>query len=261
MVLPSRSESLDPYFRVEILHSYHNPQIAVWHALKQDYGNAAVKELVTPDERACGEIAVNRLLRGNRGHYGPLEHPQITFNCIGFPHSVMQQARTHRVAVSFDVQSTRYTGEQVSSYTKYHRDCGYESKEPMKALLNQVFYFKPVGEYKDRQGNAYTYSETMRNRDMGITHMLALHYAYSVEELGFSPEHARLILPYCIRQHFVVSFNLRSLLHFCDLRLKQDAELEIRQLASMLFDRCKEWAPEISQWYADNRMDKAKLSP
>jgi len=31
------------------------------------------------------------------------------------PHSVMQQARTHRVGVSFDVQSMRYTGDGLSA--------------------------------------------------------------------------------------------------------------------------------------------------
>ncbi len=58
-----------------------------------------------PDEEKCGEVIVRSLLAGNRGHYGPLEHPQIILNCGWFPHSTMQQIRTHRVGISFDVQS------------------------------------------------------------------------------------------------------------------------------------------------------------
>ncbi|XDE62527.1 FAD-dependent thymidylate synthase [Arthrospira platensis BEA 1257B] len=61
-------------------------------------------EAIASSELEAGEIIVKRLLAGERGHYGPLEHPSITFNCGYFPHSVMQQARTHRVGISFDVQ-------------------------------------------------------------------------------------------------------------------------------------------------------------
>ena len=50
-----------------------------------------------PDEQRAGEI-IKRLLAGERGHFGPLEHAQIVLNVGWFPHSVMQQARTHRVA-------------------------------------------------------------------------------------------------------------------------------------------------------------------
>jgi thymidylate synthase ThyX len=37
-------------------------------------------------------------------------------------------------------------------------------------------------------------------------------------------DHARGILPFDYRQHFVVSFSLRAFLHFLDLRAKLDAE-------------------------------------
>ena len=36
--------------------------------------------LVNMSEKACGEAAVKRLLAGNRGHFGCLEHPQIVLN-------------------------------------------------------------------------------------------------------------------------------------------------------------------------------------
>lgn len=57
-----------------------------------------------PDEKKAGELVVKHLLAGGRGHYGPIEHPQIVFNVGYFPHSLMQQIRTHRVGISFDVQ-------------------------------------------------------------------------------------------------------------------------------------------------------------
>ena len=55
-------------------------------------------------KKQAGELVIRNLLKGGRGHFGPLEHPQIVLNCGFFPHSTMQQIRTHRVGLSFDVQ-------------------------------------------------------------------------------------------------------------------------------------------------------------
>ena len=93
-------------FRVELIAATPNPQQCIYAAMHQDYseGFVAADRAEWPDETRAGEICVKRLLSGERGHYGPLEHAQIVLNVGWFPHSVMQQARTHRVGVSFDVQ-------------------------------------------------------------------------------------------------------------------------------------------------------------
>ncbi|MGL5508757.1 MAG: FAD-dependent thymidylate synthase, partial [Microcoleaceae cyanobacterium] len=93
-------------FRVEVIAQTPNPQQVIYAALHQDYNENFVfaDKANWPSEEKCGEIAVKRLLVGDRGHYGSLEHPSIVFNCGFFPHGVMQQARTHRVGISFDVQ-------------------------------------------------------------------------------------------------------------------------------------------------------------
>ena len=100
---------MDSLFRVDVVTATPNPQTACWVGMHQDYseGFVSADRDGWPTERQAGEIAVRRLLAGERGHYGPLEHAQIVFNVGYFPHSVMQQARTHRVGVSFDVQSMR----------------------------------------------------------------------------------------------------------------------------------------------------------
>lgn len=250
--------SHDPTFRLTRLHAYTLPQTAVWQGLHQDYSATPVDLSNPPPESECGNIAVKALLKGNKGHFGPLEHPQITYNVVNFPHSVMQQARTHRVGVSFDVQSTRYTGQQVVDFINSKPDY---SQSIDSDRFNRVFYLRPVGFYTDRNGAKYEYTQDMRNQDIISVIELALRYRKRIVEDGLSHEHARLLLPYATRQHFVVSFNLRSLFHFCDLRCKLDAEWEIRTMAGMLFDDCEKWAPEISDWYFNNRLGKARLSP
>ncbi|HEY9851116.1 MAG TPA: FAD-dependent thymidylate synthase [Leptolyngbyaceae cyanobacterium] len=237
-------------FRVEVIAKTPNPQQVVYAALHQDYTEAFVFDEINewPTESKCGEIIVKRLLAGERGHYGPLEHPQIVFNCGYFPHSVMQQARTHRVGVSFDVQSFRYTGNQFIDVAEGKKD------------IEEVFYLRPVGYYTDREGKKYHYSLEQRQEDLKWCIEAAKRYKADVDA-GMSEEHARGKLPFDYRQHFVVSFNLRSFLHFCDLRNKKNAQLEIQKLCELMWPHFKDWVPAIAEWYEANRLGKARLAP
>ena len=106
----------------------------------------------------------------------------------------------------------------------------------------------------------YTYTASQRNRDLG----LCLDAAQRYEELiilGYAEEHARGILPFDYRQHFVVSFSLRAFLHFMDLRAKLDAQEEIRVLCDLMWPHMQAWAPEIAAWYEKSRLHKARLAP
>ena len=237
-------------FRVDLIAATPNPQQCVYAAMHQDYseGFVAGDRANWPDEQRAGEICVKRLLSGERGHYGPMEHAQIVLNVGWFPHSVMQQARTHRVGVSFDVQSMRYTGERICRAADGALD------------LEEVFYLRPVGEYSDRQGKKYAYTEALRQQDLDLCRSAAERYR-DLLKAGFSEEHARGILPFDYRQHFVVSFSLRAFLHFMDLRAKLDAQLEIRQLCDLMWPHMVEWAPEFAAWYEKSRLHRARLAP
>jgi thymidylate synthase (FAD) len=242
--------AMDPLFRVETIAATPNPQQCVYAGMHQDYDEGFVMDSreTWPDETKAGEICVKRLLAGERGHYGPLEHAQIVLNVGWFPHSVMQQARTHRVGVSFDVQSMRYTGDRICRAARG------------ELHLEDVFYLRPVGYYSDRKGKKYHYSEHQRNKDLCLCRRAALRY----EELilsGFAEEHARGILPFDYRQHFVVSFSLRAFLHFLDLRAKLDAQKEIRDLCELMWPHFQQWAPEFAEWYEKTRLHKARLAP
>ncbi len=243
-------ENLDPLFRVGVVSRTNDPQTTTWAAMHQDYSEGFVldQESSWPSEEDCGLIAVKHLLKGGRGHYGPLEHAQIVFNVGWFPHSVMQQARTHRVGISFDVQSFRYTGKRVIDALEGRTD------------FEEVFYLRPLGDYTDRLGKKYAYTKEQRALDLKHCQASAKRYSELLNQ-GYAEEHARSILPFDTRQHFVVSFTLRSFLHFMDLRSKRDAQLEIRQLCDLMWPLFFEWTPQIALWYEDNRLNKARLSP
>ena len=237
-------------FRIDLIAATPNPQQCIYAAMHQDYseGYVAADRAEWPDETRAGEVCVKRLLAGERGHYGPLEHAQIVLNVGWFPHSVMQQARTHRVGVSFDVQSMRYTGERICRAATGAID------------LEEVFYLRPVGTYSDRQGKKYDYSATERAKDLEHCRQAAVRYAQMLQA-GFAEEHARGILPFDYRQHFVVSFTLRAFLHFMDLRAKLDAQEEIRRMCDLMWPHMVAWAPEIAAWYEKTRLHKARLAP
>ena len=245
---PFAAMTIDPLFQVGVITATPNVQQAVWAGMHQDYAENFILDEPFPSETAAGEIAVKRLLAGDRGHYGPLEHGQIVFAVGYFPHSVMQQARTHRVSVSFDVQSLRYTGVRVCAAARGELD------------IEQVFYLRPVGEYRDREGKRYSYTERQRLDDLAECILAARAYADRLEA-GFAEEHARGMIPFDVRQHFVVSFSLRALLHFLDLRAKADAQQEIRQLCELMLPHLRSWAPEIAAWYETHRLGKARLAP
>lgn len=117
-----------------------------------------------------------------------------------------------------------------------------------------------MGSYTDRQGKKYQYTENIRYQHILKAVDAALDYADNIKQ-GLSEEHARGLIPFDFRQHFVVSFNLRSLLHFLDLRAKKDAQLEIQQLCELMWPHLEDWCPEIAEWYNKNRYGKARLSP
>lgn len=238
------------YFRIELISVTPNPQQVIWAAMHQDYSETFVIDSREnwPDEQRSGELIVKHLLAGDRGHYGPLEHPQITVNAGYFPHSMMQQLRTHRIGISFDVQSGRYSGQRIIDAAEGRRN------------IEEVFYLRPVGVYTDRQGKHYEYSPEQREEDFWWCKDAAKRYKKHIEE-GMSEEHARGVIPFDIRQHFIVSCNVRSLMHLLDLRWKKDAQLEAQRFCELLWVHFEQWTPAIAKWYLDSRAKKAKLAP
>ncbi len=149
---------------------------------------------------------------------------------------------------SFDVQSFRYTGSRIIDVVDEKKD------------IENVFYLRPVGHYTNRQGKRYFYSESQRQKDLAWCLEACKLYQQRINE-GLSEEHARSLIPFDARQHFVMSCNSRSLMHLLDLRWKKDAQLEAQKFCELLYLRFEEWMPHVAHWYEENRAKKARLSP
>lgn len=240
------NQIIDSFFRVNVLASTPNPQTVIYLAMKQCHADSFISDLTKiPSEEGCGDLIVKHLLPPS--HFGVFEHPQITFNVGFFPHSVLQQARTHRVGISFDVQSFRWVYKLFIEVAEGNRS------------IESTVYLRPPGRYIN-QHSKLDYTEQMYQRDLQEAVECCKRYQQRIEE-GQSPEQARALLPFEYRQHFVVSFNVRSLMHFLDLRSKKDAQLEIQQLCELILPHFQEWCPQVADWYIQNRLGKARLAP
>ena len=233
-------------------------QQRAWAAMHQDYSSRYVWEEIQegklPTDEKCGELLEKHLLKGGRGHFGPLEQLGITVACGYMPHSLMQQLRTHRISVTFDCQSFRYTSKGLLKVVELNMTPNLEP-------IEKVVYLRPVGSYSDRQGHKYDYTQEDRYNDLVESERQIQRYKNKIVA-GFSEEHARGQLPFDVRQHFVLSFNnLRSLWHMLDMRSKADAQLEAQWFCDLLWAAVKDEAPQVNGWYEENRMKKAKVAP
>lgn len=233
-------------FRCEVVGPTDDmPQQRIYLALHNDYSEDFQPRTDLPEDQ-CGRIAVHRLLEGGRGHYGPLEHVHLSL-LLQVDHDTMVQLRTHRIS-SFDVQSNRYTGERFIDVCRGKR------------RIEDVFHFRPPGAYHDRQGQSYAWGEEDNNR-LAALYRNACHDYRELRERGVAEEHARQVLPGAFLQNVFVTMNARSWLHVLDVRLKADAQYEIRWAMELLAQHIRRWIPEIAQWWDTNRKGKARLAP
>ena len=232
-------------FELVTINYTPEPEATAWYAMHQCYseGDCEIDKLPVN----YGDSVVKNLLEGHKGHYSPLEHNAITFNAVGFPHSLMQQLTRHRVAVSFSVQSMRYSGNRICEVAKGNQN------------IEDVIYIRPVGKYASRSG-MFNYTQEIRDIDVK-TALENCQLYYEKIGLGMPYEQARGQLFFDFRQNFVVSFNARSLMHVLDLRSKKDAQLEIQILSVMLFEVFESWMPNVAKWYSETRKGKARLAP
>lgn len=237
---------MQPPFRAERVAATECPQQLIYIALHNDYSEDFVASTTLPEDR-CGEIAVERLLKGHRGHWGVGEHPQLTL-ALRADHNTIMQLRTHRAGISFDVQSMRYSGKRI------------EKVAAGEIPIEEVFYVRPPGKYRDRQGDPYEWTEDDVEESLAIALSSAIDYA-RLRERGVSEEHARGVLITNYFQNAIVSANLRAWLHLLDVRLKADAQDEIRWLMDLVAGQVQRWVPEIYAWYSEHRRGKALLAP
>ena len=250
----------DSHFRVEVISRTPDPQRSIYAAMHQDYSHKFVYDDLDVfhgwkdpyrvgeylDEKEAGLRVIRNCLKFK--HFGPLEHPQIILNIGGFPHSTMQQYRTHRTGVSFDCQSFRYTSKMILNAVD----------DPI--TIQRVFYIRPVGYYTNGKGKKCEYTHEMRKADLGFCYLAAVRYK-ELYEAGLPEEHCRSIIPFDIRQNWVMSMNLRAAFHIIEMRSTADVQPESQVLAGMILEKIRDWCPEVTEYFIEKRIGKNLSAP
>ena len=148
---------------------------------------------------SSNEDLVRKIVK--KGHHSVLEHIQATFS-VTCDRAVSHEWVRHRIGVAYSQESQRYV-----------------------SYKNDLDVIKPYWwDYAHEQ-----------MRDAFIASCSNAHMYYGIlRSEGLPPEAARGVLPNATATRIVVSMNLRSIIHFIELRGSEKAHPDIRFLAKEL---------------------------
>lgn len=176
---------------------------------------AARVSTVGANEGEGGEKLIAYLIR--EGHWSPLMHTALTV-LVEVPISTARQIFKHTVGVVFNETSARYREvEPVFHLPARERPLTQTGK---------------VGAYVFEQGTDQQYEAAINARKLVSAQAWSLYQTQLA--LGIAREVARDVLPVSIYTQFYMTLNLRSALHFLDLRQHSSAQYEIREVADRL---------------------------
>ncbi|MDY6819590.1 MAG: FAD-dependent thymidylate synthase [Halobacteriales archaeon] len=238
--------------QVEVLESTARPEELACRAARGDYSAdwvgkendfATVMDSVEGDTlEEKKETLIDHLMRS--GHWGPFEHPTATFAVRGVSRTCMAQLTRHRHA-SFDVMSLRYVD--------------LSGDDP----LDERFAYPPsfeADETVSREGVEEIEMTPDERVELAEEVYAACMDAYErLVDAGVPKEDARMLLPLGTKVNLTFSMNARSIMHLLDMRLKADAQWEIRELSRRVLEECKEWMPYTFERYEEQH--PFKLAP
>ncbi|WP_135302903.1 FAD-dependent thymidylate synthase [Haloarcula amylovorans] len=244
---------------VTLLEATDDPEDLVCKAARNDYSDefvggqslSATMETVDGDSlEAKKETLIGHLLE--HGHFGPFEHPQITFAVEGISRSCMAQITRHR-HVSFDVQSMRYVS--------------FDEVDPDDVRAGEMVVVPPSATDPDwvgrnQQADADEADIEKREEIFRNTVADAVESYQELLDLGMPPEDARFVLPIGTKVNMVMSMNVRMLMHVADMRAAADAQWEIRNMTEDLLDIAADWCPITFDHYErEMKNRKNRLAP
>ncbi|MBX0294203.1 FAD-dependent thymidylate synthase [Haloarcula nitratireducens] len=244
---------------VTLLEATDDPEDLVCKAARNDYSDEfvggqsleATMETVEGDSlEAKKETLIGHLLE--HGHFGPFEHPQITFAVEGVSRSCMAQITRHR-HVSFDVQSMRYVS--------------FDEVDPDDVREGEMVVVPPSATDPDwvgrnQKADADEADVEKREEIFRNTVADAVESYQELLDLGMPPEDARFVLPIGTKVNMVMSMNVRMLMHVADMRAAADAQWEIRNMTEDLLDIAADWCPITFDHYErEMKNRKNRLAP
>jgi thymidylate synthase (FAD) len=194
--------------KVTLIAHTPEPEKVIASAAKLCYSSSDIESLMDGLTTEKVEVFIKELT--DLGHQSPLEHCSFTFGIEDVSRSLTHQLVRHRIA-SYSQKSQRYVTEDQFEYI-------------IPDSINKNEFLK------------IRYKELMKR----------IQEFYDVAVSNDIPkEDARFVLPNACETKIIVTMNIRALLHFFEERCCNRAQWEIRQMANMMLDICKEVAPNL----------------
>ncbi|MFZ4795975.1 MAG: FAD-dependent thymidylate synthase [Bacteroidia bacterium] len=176
-------------------------------------------------------------------HMSPFEMPELIIE-VQAPIFVFREWHRHRTQ-SFNEFSARYSKMSGLHYVPEKSRIAKQSKSNAQAssdeLFNEEYSQLVIDELKHEQ--ELIYSEYSKMIDSGI-----------------AKEVARINTPVSRYSKMRAKSNLRNWLHFLDLRMRNNAQLEIRQYANAVSEIIKDLFPRVYAEFEEHTLHAIKFS-
>lgn len=169
------------------------------------------EELEYSDEKLIQYLA-------EHGHWSPFSHCFIQFK-IDAPIFVARQLMKHTVGLGWNEVSRRYVDDNPKFYTPYE-------------------WRRRAADKKQGSMAEAVSSQDIANRIKNESDRIALNCYDRLLKLKVCPEQARMVLPQNMMTSWFWSGSLYAFSRVCNLRLKEDAQEETRDVAQRISDHC-----------------------
>ena len=245
--------------KVKIIAHTPNPEEVIAQAAKLCYSPVGVDEIMEKLTPEKVEKFVNHL--ADIGHESPFEHVSFTFAIEGISRCCTHQQVRHRIA-SYSQQSQRYVKlEQFEYIIPPAIESNSEAKrifieamerdqkaydELVDLLLEDILIDKHAADYGScireiLKENPDAVPDRSKVLDLYAENFLENYRNAEKEAI----EDARYVFPNACETKIVVTMNVRSLLHFFNVRCCNRAQWEIRQMADEMLKECRKVAPKL----------------
>ena len=218
--------------KVNLIRYTPDAQKLVASSAKLCYSDSSVMEIEEGLTDENVENFIDKLM--DLGHMSPVEHISFTFAIEGVSRTLTHQLVRHRLA-SYSQKSQRYVRANNYEYI-----IPPKIKNNPKALEIYERHMKHTIDAYNELTEILIQEEYDRLIESGVDEKKAK----SMSEKS-SIEDARYVFPNACETKVVFTMNVRSLLHFFELRTCTRAQWEIREVAIEMLRLCKEVAPTL----------------
>ena len=206
----------DPYSEIELIASTHLVDTTKFSIDQMPVLAARVSHSQagkTGDDIEADDKLITFLV--NHFHWSVFEHMSVTFRVCA-PLFVIREMQRHR-SFSFNEESMRYSSDPVGKF-----------------YTPQLFREQAT---RNKQGSAGPIRHQTAAHDvMKASYEQSLKAYNELLQLNVCREQARAVIPVGNYSTMYMTGNLRSWTHFCNLRVAEDAQWEIRQYANLFDD-------------------------